>query len=318
MIVDCGGITVDLTTFNLIENNQLQLTGRIRDFCGSTFIDKEFVKFLREKLGTRAIDLLIEAKNNEFRKLINSYWNVAKECFAGDYMSDYRLQINTYAPCLLQYVTKETRKIMEKNNWAVTIKRNDIKQMFDNIINKIVRLIHIQLSNNQKSCSAMFLVGGFSSNVYLQNRIKEEFHNMVQIISVPDEPMCAVANGAVIYGLHKLKNNENNINNSFSKILKYTYGIQFISDWTKDVDLNNLNRKISDRKSYEFNPLVKKDTEIISGQTFSSNFKPEPGQTHVKFSVYYTNKETVTQIDESEMKLLGVLNADLSGKLPLL
>ncbi|CAB4381776.1 unnamed protein product [Rhizophagus irregularis] len=297
MIVDCGGFTVDLSTFNLIKDNQLQLTGRIRDFCGSKFIDEEFVKFLREKLGTRAINLLIEAKNNEFRNLIKSCWNMTKESFTGENMIDSRLNIYSFAPCLLQYVTKETREIMEKNSWYITIKYNDLKKMFDNIINRIIRLIHIQLSNNQKTCSAMFLVGGFSRNIYLQNRIKKEFHNMVQIISIPDQPMCAIADGAVIYGLRKLKNNENNISNSFTKVLKYTYVIHVNSNWTKDVELNS---KIS---------LVNKDTEITFGQTFSSNYKPEPGQSHVKFSVHYTDKDK-SQIDESE-KLLGVLNVDL-------
>ncbi|CAB5381347.1 unnamed protein product [Rhizophagus irregularis] len=46
MIVDCGGGTVDLTTRKLIDNKRLgEITERIGDFCGSTFIDNEFVNF---------------------------------------------------------------------------------------------------------------------------------------------------------------------------------------------------------------------------------------------------------------------------------
>ena len=44
MIVDCGGGTVDLTTRKLLEDDQLgEVTERAGDFCGSTFIDKEFI-----------------------------------------------------------------------------------------------------------------------------------------------------------------------------------------------------------------------------------------------------------------------------------
>ncbi|PKY63079.1 hypothetical protein RhiirA4_432931, partial [Rhizophagus irregularis] len=60
IIIDCGGSTTDITTHKLIENNPLQLsevTELIRDFCGCTFIDDEFIKLLNEKFETRAIDL---------------------------------------------------------------------------------------------------------------------------------------------------------------------------------------------------------------------------------------------------------------------
>ena len=59
MIVDCGGGTVDLTIRKLLGNNKLsEITERSGDFCGSTFIDKEFIKFLDGKVGTHAMDLL--------------------------------------------------------------------------------------------------------------------------------------------------------------------------------------------------------------------------------------------------------------------
>ncbi|RGB25689.1 hypothetical protein C1646_771403, partial [Rhizophagus diaphanus] len=50
---------------------------------------------------------------------------------------------------------------------------------------------------------------------------------------------------------------------------------------------------------------------VTSDQIFTFNFKPESGQTHAKFEVYYTNEESATYIDEPGMKLLGVLNVDL-------
>ncbi|GBB92105.1 hypothetical protein RclHR1_19660001 [Rhizophagus clarus] len=95
-----------------------------------------------------------------------------------------------------------------------------------------------------------------------------------------------------------------------SIVLKYTYGIQFTSDWKEDVDPPN--RKTSDGKISKFISLVKRGTEVTSDQAFTFNFKPaEPGQTHAKFEIYYTNDESAAYIDEEGMKLLGALNIDL-------
>ena len=68
MVVDCGDDTIDFTTHKLIKNNPLLLgeVTKIEDFCGSTLIDKEFINFLREKLGTCPIDLLIK---NHYRNI---------------------------------------------------------------------------------------------------------------------------------------------------------------------------------------------------------------------------------------------------------
>ncbi|CAG8490367.1 uncharacterized protein OCT59_009788 [Rhizophagus irregularis] len=314
MIVDNGGCTVDLSTCKLVGNNPLQLgkvTEYIRDFCVSTFINEEFIKFLREKLGNRGIDLLMEVKYDEFQGLVNSF------CHRIIYFSDDNIEyhdvlnVNDY-PYLKQYVSKEIRKIMEENDWVINVvEYNDIKKLVDLMIDRIIRLIHIQISNSQETCSGIFLVGGFSENEYLQERIKQEFHHKVNTISVPYNPTTVIAHGAVIYGLSissNLDKLEDNTNSSSSRVLDYTYGIQFNSDW-KNTDPPN--RKTSDGKISKFISLVKRGTEVTSDQVFSFNFKPESGQAHIKFEVYYTNEDSAMYIDEPGMKLLGVLNADL-------
>ncbi|POG62155.1 hypothetical protein GLOIN_2v1698529 [Rhizophagus irregularis DAOM 181602=DAOM 197198] len=282
MIVDNGGCTVDLSTCKLVGNNPLQLgkvTEYIRDFCVSTFINEEFIKFLHD--------------NIEYHDVLN---------------------VNDY-PYLKQYVSKEIRKIMEENDWVINVvEYNDIKKLVDLMIDRIIRLIHIQISNSQETCSGIFLVGGFSENEYLQERIKQEFHHKVNTISVPYNPTTVIAHGAVIYGLSissNLDKLEDNTNSSSSRVLDYTYGIQFNSDW-KNTDPPN--RKTSDGKISKFISLVKRGTEVTSDQVFSFNFKPESGQAHIKFEVYYTNEDSAMYIDEPGMKLLGVLNADLPGK----
>ncbi|PKC69500.1 hypothetical protein RhiirA1_504386 [Rhizophagus irregularis] len=318
IIVDCGGSTTDITTHKLVGNNPVQLsevTELIRDFCGCTFIDEAFIKLLNEKFGMRAINLLKKNSSGQFQCAIYEFFQHVKEFFAGnDTEFYYTIDVEEEIPNLLQYVSKEIKEIMEANNWLIDIKYNEIKKMVDHVIDRIIRLIHNQLSNNKETCSAMFLVGGFSGNKYLQRRIEKEFHNTVKIISVIDRPLAAISHGAVDYGLLLVNSNLNKLRNNgiSSTILKYTYGIQFTSDWKNG---GPSNRKTSDEKISKFISLVKRGTEVTSDQIFTFNFKPKSGQTHVKFKVYYTNEESATYIDESGMKLLGVLNVDLPDKL---
>src|SRR4051794_11609335 len=154
MIVNCGDNTddtVDLATFKLIDDKRLgEITERSSDFCGSTFIDEEFIKFLREKLGTRAIDLLMKNDYHRFQYMVRSFCRYAKVLFSGDTEFCYKLDIIDKAPILLQYVSKEIREFMEENDWLIKIKYNDIKKMFDPIVDRIIHLIHLQLSNNRE------------------------------------------------------------------------------------------------------------------------------------------------------------------------
>ncbi|CAB4446859.1 unnamed protein product [Rhizophagus irregularis] len=279
IIIDCGGSTIDITTHKIVGNNPLQLsevTELIRDFCGSTFIDDEFIKLLNEKFETRAIDLLKKNHYIKFRYIVFEFCQRVKKSFAGDDNTKFSYTLD----------------VEEKKS-----------QIYCNII---IRLIHIQLLNNKETCSAMFLVGGLSGNRYLRRRIEQEFHHAVKIIS----PLDAISRGAADYGLLLVNSNLNKLGNNdiSSSILKYTYGIQFTSDWKDD---DPPNRKTSDGKISKFISLVKRGTEVTSDQIFAFNFKPKLGQTHAKFEVYYTNEESATYIDEPEMKLLGVLNVDL-------
>jgi molecular chaperone DnaK (HSP70) len=231
MVVDCGGGTVDLTTRKLLENKKLsEITERAGDYCGSTFIDKEFINFLEKKLGLSAIKLFRENHYSQFQYMVQYFCQNVKFGFTGN-ASEYRpyyLEIEEIAPALLkyEYVTGEAKEIMEENEWVIDIEFEDIKAMFDPVVNRIINLIRLQLSNSREKCSAIFLAGGFSESKYLQRRIKKEFQHVVKNIYVPRNPIAAISRGAVMYG-SSLKNNSI----ISTRILKYTYGIEVVNYW---------------------------------------------------------------------------------------
>ncbi|CAG8753880.1 17077_t:CDS:2, partial [Gigaspora rosea] len=180
LVVDCGGGTVDLTVRKLLDNNQLgEDTERSGDLCGGTYVDKEFLRFLEGKVGKNAIKMLLEKHYGHLSYMIQQFCERVKTRFTG--------------------VESEFRKYnldIEKD-WEIEIDFETVKSFFDPVINKILRLISVQLDASK--CTVMFLVRGFSESKYLQKRIKQWFSQCK--VAVPPYPMAAIARGAVEYGL---------------------------------------------------------------------------------------------------------------------
>ncbi|RIA95891.1 hypothetical protein C1645_816035, partial [Glomus cerebriforme] len=310
MVVDCGGGTVDLTTRELLANNKLsEITVRTGEYCGSTFIDEEFIKFLRRILGNDAIE---QFRNNHYGQL---QYIVQEFCWRGKFpftgnpsnYSPCELDIEKCAPALLQYVSEEVRNRLEDDDWIIEIRFNDIKQMFDPVVDRILSLMKDQLRNAQKTCSTIFLAGGFSESRYLQTRIRQEFRHIVPTIIVPIHPITAISRGAVLYGL-SLKN-KSVIATIATRVLKYTYGIQEIKYWMEG---DPIERKTRDGRIIKFHCLAKRGTQVETNQKVIKNFTPlSPIQKRVSFKIYYTSKSDAIYCDEPGMKLLGNLTIDL-------
>ncbi|CAB4381824.1 unnamed protein product [Rhizophagus irregularis] len=283
MIVDCGSSIVNLTTLKFKSNTQFgEITKKAKDFCGSSFIDDEFIKYLQKILGDEPMNLLKDNNYGQMQYLIQHFFTV-----------------------LDQYITnEEIRESLNKNNWIIEIDFKIMKSIYEIVIQKILHLIKVQLNNTHEICSAMFLVGGFSESKYLQERIKQEFQSSVRLISVPTRPITAVAQGAVIYGLFDL---ENKI--KVTRVVKYTYGILERVDW-KEGDL--INRKTHDGKIYKFKPLVRRGTFVAFNQIFSFKAGPFiPCQIIASYSIYYTQSYEEEYCDGPGMRLFGKVKFEL-------
>jgi molecular chaperone DnaK (HSP70) len=160
---------------------------------------------------------------------------------------------------LKQYVTKQHS---DENRWIIKITFDDVKKMFDQVINKIIKLIRGQFDKDN-TCSIMFLVGGFSESKYLQKRIREEF-NEKQILT-PPRPIIAVANGAVSYGIEKkfIK----------SRVLKYNYGRSTLRPYDENID--PIEKRRESGQVLVFKLLAEKGTIVDVNQKFIQTSHPE-------------------------------------------
>ncbi|CAB5127500.1 actin-like ATPase domain-containing protein [Rhizophagus irregularis] len=319
MIVDCGGGTVDLTTRKLLDDDQLsEVTERAGDFCGSTFIDKEFIELLKREVGNKAVDLLEERHYGQLQYLVQEFCQNVKLPFTGNNPDfSYEIDLEEIAPALLQFVTGSKRDLMEEKEWIIGLDFNTIKKsMFDPIIDRIIRMIQVQLDNSSDECSAIFLVGGFGQSRYLQERIEKKFSHLVKNVSIPNQPIAAIVRGAAIYGksLQRSRNlkNMNNVKCVIAtRVLNHTFGIKLHPIWNPFGD--PINRLTADGRIAKFCCIVERKTEV----TIDQEFKVEDvlpvysNQTKLRFEIFYTKEQSADYCDEPGMKLLGNLRIDL-------
>ncbi|CAB5295672.1 unnamed protein product [Rhizophagus irregularis] len=232
--------------------------------------------FLVVDCGGGTVDLTI-------RKLLKEY-------------KAYELDIKKISPKLKQYVTKQHSN---ENRWTIKLAFNDVKKMFNPVINQIIKLIRDQLEKDD-TCSIMFLVGEFGESKYLQKRIQEEFKE--QQISVPPRPIAAVARGAVSYGI-----NEKFIKN---RVLKYNYGRSTLRPYDENID--PIDRRRESGHVLVFKLLAKKGTVVDVDQKFSQTSHPENSdQEQMWYQILITERDDVRYPDEDGVIKLGDFIIDL-------
>ncbi|CAB4381861.1 unnamed protein product [Rhizophagus irregularis] len=304
LVADCGGGTVDLTLRKLLPENKLsEITERVGDLCGSTFVDKEFLHWLGRKVGFQALAKLKTDNYGQMQYLVQRFFCTRiKFKFSGE-KKDYRtlkLNLQQFCPSLPQYVVDEIKEQMEEAGWILKVDYETVKGMFDPVIDRIINLIDDQLKNSsEKNCSAMFLVGGFSESPYLLRKVKETFEHQVPIIAVPAVPIAAIVRGAITYGL--------NVDNDIvpDRVLKWTYGIEVCRPW---VSGDKPNKRTKDGMYLYFHELAKRGSNVKVDQKFSGDFYPiRPNQDIITFNVYYTSKYEAKYCSDPGMRLLGVI-----------
>src|SRR5437764_11475594 len=145
LVVDCGGGTVDLTVRRLLSNDRLaETTERTGDFCGGTYVDDEFLKFVEDKVSRTAMDLLKKKHYDQVNYMVHKYFcPEIKIPFTGEKseFKDIELDIERKCPALKQYVTGSNKDKLENDEWIIDLGFNTVKSFFDPVVNKILRLI---------------------------------------------------------------------------------------------------------------------------------------------------------------------------------
>ncbi|KAF0557275.1 actin-like ATPase domain-containing protein [Gigaspora margarita] len=301
LLVDCGGGTVDLTTRRLLKGNKLgEITERTGGFCGSAYVDKEFIKYIKNIVGSSAIKLLQENHYSQFQYMVQEFCRLVKTIFTGDSekFRTFELDFSELCPAIKQYIRGNQRDHLEDCDWIIDLDFYAVKAMFDPVISQIINLISYQL-HNVNDCAAIYLVGGFSESKYLQTRIRSVF-NYVPHILVPKDPLTAVARGAVQYGL--------DMRTIKTRVLKYSYGVKVAFNWEPG---DPPERRTKKGRIFKFHQLATRGTIVEVNQEFSEVFVPfTKKQTTRAYRIYVTRKTSGKYCDEEGMKFLGELRIE--------
>ncbi|KAJ3365068.1 hypothetical protein GGF32_000248 [Allomyces javanicus] len=325
LIADCGGGTVDMFLARLDAGRELEeLTLGTGNFAGATSVDARFNMFLRSKIGMRAFHEYKRSLVRHYAKLEHE-WESKKRTFSGT--QDWLLQLPA---ALTKYFPSS--KVSELEDLEILITAADMKSFFDPVVGEIIDLISGQLeqarnldgANKIEKVDYLYLVGGFGSNRYLQDRIKENpsIKTMVGSVVLLQRPEAAVVRGAVWFCI--------NSQSIRKRRARQTIGIGVQREFDPSRDLNseitfrdpaNPSRAFVSKAVLCF--LSKGDLVSSNASYKKTGFRvPRNGQPSISVNVFVsnevppsakgmTNVQNPNRIEMKDCRLLGKITIDL-------
>ncbi|KAK3842611.1 MAG: hypothetical protein J3R72DRAFT_442725 [Linnemannia gamsii] len=196
MICDAGGGTVDLIVFEVSEpagkeRHLKEVTRGHGASCGSTFLDANMEKLLERKFKRYRKSI----KACGWASLMDTFVDMVKPMFNGQ--EDVLMQIPQATG--LEDLNDPDIGLEEG---VLCVSAEEMKaEVFEPVISDVLDLIRKQLHQSQ-NCWAIFMIGGFGSSRYLEERVRQEFGHLVGLVAVPPRPELAVVRGAVYAGLN--------------------------------------------------------------------------------------------------------------------
>ena len=194
VVCDAGGGTVDLIAYEIKQLSPVlrleECTTGTGDFCGGSFIDREFEKLFQQRVGS-----LYESISIVHRQQILKSFEMSKMAFRDDPgQAKFYIHVPTTA--------NMPEAGIHDHQFEMT--REEMRRLFDPIIDKVVNLIQEQVSMASAGTNrirAILLVGGFGESDYLYLRIRAWASAFGIEVLQPNDASTAVVQGAVLKGL---------------------------------------------------------------------------------------------------------------------
>ncbi|KAK0103678.1 hypothetical protein ONS95_005688 [Cadophora gregata] len=188
LICDCGGGTVDITTYTIVEVEPRlefdELYVGVGGKCGSTYIDRNLHAFLSKRFG-RAFDEVPDAQKGPGSKFMTCF-----EMYKRDFGRNEEQDVVELSPLRLE---TEDSFFYDEEERMVTLTHEEMQGLFDPVIDQIVNLVEQQVKeakeNRKKAIDRIVLVGGFGESPYLNKVLKEwcQQHGKITLLC-PEHP----------------------------------------------------------------------------------------------------------------------------------
>ncbi|WPH02104.1 hsp70-like protein [Acrodontium crateriforme] len=201
LICDCGGGTVDITTYHL---KSLQPRVDFEELCvgdggkcGATFLDRNLLRLMEQRFGQSFRDVPIQSRGPG--SFFMSAWESTKRDF-GEYHSGRPARIG---PIRIPGT--------HRNDWydieeaMVLLTREDIRHIFDPVVEKVIQLVSDQLftvMQKGRTIDRVILIGGFGESAYLLSCLRAFClrSGKIQVYGA-ENSQSAVVTGAALRGL---------------------------------------------------------------------------------------------------------------------
>ncbi|KAI7894072.1 uncharacterized protein EV154DRAFT_415799, partial [Mucor mucedo] len=205
LLCDAGGGTIDLATYectgldyktsnDLLQNEHCQLALESGGNCGSTILDQNMERYLREQVFIGCIEEKI------LKSLVDQFVKDIKHYFGGDENRN-----NYIRPSTRNTQSTETVATTLTTTEQLRISHVDIsKHVFDPVVETVTLLIGKQIKKSHTQIDTLFLLGGFGQSPYLYKKLHHEFitsTNMVSHLIVPEDGYRASMRGGIYFGI---------------------------------------------------------------------------------------------------------------------
>ncbi|EFR01012.1 hypothetical protein MGYG_04014 [Nannizzia gypsea CBS 118893] len=204
LVCDCGGGTVDITTYLINKVDPVlsfeELCTGIGGKCGSTAIDRNLYSLMSRRFG-KAFNMLPSKKKGPGSEFMRKFEMIKKDF-------GYNMEEDRIHELPLNMIANEVKsEYFDAEERLVMLSSNDIRQLFDPVVNRIIGLVRKQIEDAEDAESGIInriiLVGGFGDSEYLRKSMETAFFGTT--ITVPDNPQTAIVKGAALRGLWGLQ-----------------------------------------------------------------------------------------------------------------
>ncbi|PGH03861.1 hypothetical protein GX51_03849 [Blastomyces parvus] len=261
LVCDCGGGTVDLTAYLVLQTVPTlgfeELCTGVGGKCGSTAVDRNFYQLMSDRFGD-AFDNLPMKRKRPGSEFMNKFEVIKKDFGHSNEPTTFELPLNMNAPYAKPgHFDDEERMVLLSNK--------DLHSVFEPVVEQVLSLVREQIQDARKkqdTASKIILVGGFGDSEYLRSEFRSSFQPMGIDVTVPDKPQATIVQGAALRGLEGLRSTTKKCRRHYG----FVWGIPF-RDGIDD-ESNSYIEKFTGRKMVR--GMMK--WMIAKGETYTENY----------------------------------------------
>lgn len=318
LVVDAGGGTVDITSYQVAGNGRLdELAPASGAKTGSDYLNEAFMnEVLVRRFGLAVISRILRDQRSAIAGTMDA-WERAKRSFSADSADD--LVIPLSAPFYAALVGEKASGRWDGSGEPVTevvVSHDLVASLFDQRIDETIGCVEQQLQEMRSASGVTggevaLLVGGFAESPYLRSRLGDRLADRGVRVVVPEQPSIAVLAGAVHFAY--------NPSVFMTWRAPFTVGIKIALPFRQGHDpeskkvIGNGNRELCDDR---FDIFVVNRAAVLTSEPIKRTYWPlKEEQTAITIRLFSTPSKDVEYVTEEGVDPLGSLTVDLPASM---